>query len=115
MSRVACGSVNCFSTNSRTCAFERISTFGGDLNLSPMPFSIIGTACATSAAYGPSYLGFWLSHAETSERRPTPIVAALRVARALISKPRDFQIPVDDRVSEKQCDQRGRRKKDAER
>src|SRR2546423_11453659 len=113
-SRTACGSLNCFITNSRTCAFECISIFGGDLNLRPIAFSIMGTACATSAAYGPSYCCFGRSHPEASENRPAPASATPRIICTLISKPREAQIPRDDRVAEKQSDQRSRRKKDAE-
>ena len=79
MSCTANESVNCFVTNSRTCSFERVSTFGGVLNVSPTAFSIIGTASPTSAAYGPSYFGFWLSQADTSVRSAPQARTRLRL------------------------------------
>src|ERR1700732_2982920 len=129
MSCAASESVNCFVTNSRTCSFERVSTLGGVLYLSPTAFSIIGTASATSAAYGPWYCGFSLWHADTSMTSAPPAKERLRLSSTLIctqirgkreviviaSEAGDPQVPRDDRVSVNQRDQRSGRKKDAER
>src|SRR5687768_12527622 len=50
-------------TNSRICAFDRTSTFGGRLNLRPTARSIAGTASATWRPYGPSAAGVLSVHA----------------------------------------------------
>src|SRR5437763_6153988 len=126
MSCIASESVNCLVTNSRTCSLERVSIFGGRLNLRPTAFSIIGTDWATSSAYGPVYCGFWLSHADTSVTSPLPARTNIRLSSTIISscegggfdarsETRNAQIPVDDGAPEKQRDERGGRKKDAER